>query len=189
MISNYNLNNNETDVSFEYMYNKYKNTVYAMIGKCVSDRELKRDILQEIFMKFYKSMGRVQGEVASKRWLFAIAHNTIIDMSKKDCMYKSRVKLINDENEIIPENEYVPENLPLDAVLRKEIVLKVVEIIKTMKPIHKEAIRLRYYLEFTPTEIASLCEISVDTVYSRLRRAEEIIQKGIEKYMKEKGIQ
>ena len=189
LISNYNLNNNETDVSFEYMYNKYKNTVYAMIGKCVSDRELKRDIMQEIFMKFYKSMGRVQGEVASRRWLFAIAHNTIIDMSKKDSMYKSRVKLINDENEIIPQSECIPENLPLDNVLRKEIVLKVVEIIKTMKPIHKEAINLRYYLEFTPTEIAALCEISVDTVYSRLRRAEEIIQKGIEKYMKEKGIQ
>ena len=186
MISNYNLNNNETDVSFEYMYNKYKNTVYRMIGKCVSDRELKRDILQEIFMKFYKSMGRVQGEIASKRWLLAIAHNTIIDMSKKDCMYKSRVKLINDENEIIPESEAVPENLPLDNVLHKEIVLKVNEIIKTMKPIHKEAINLRYYLEFTPAEIASLCEIPIDTVYSRLRRAEEIIQKGIEKYMKEK---
>ena len=186
MISNYNLNNGETDVSFEFMYNKYKNTVYAMIGKCVEDRELKCDIMQEIFMKFYKSMGRVQGEQASKRWLFAIAHNTIIDMSKKDCMYKSRVKLINDENEIIPESEYVPENLPLDNVLRKEIVLKVGEIIANMKSIHKEAIRLRYYLEFTPSEIAKLCDVPIDTVYSRLRRAEEIIQKGIEKYMREK---
>ena len=62
MISNYNLNNGDTDVSFEYMYNKYKNTVYAMIGKCVEDRELKCDIMQEIFMKFYKSMGRAGSE-------------------------------------------------------------------------------------------------------------------------------
>ncbi len=188
MISNYNLNNGDADISFEYMYNKYKNTIYTMIGKCVEDRELKRDIMQEIFMRFYKSMGKVQGEEASKRWLFAIAHNTIIDMSKKDSVYKSRVKLINDENEIIPETEAIPENLPLDSMLRKEIVLKVGEIISDMKPIHKEAIRLRYYLEFTPTEIATLCEVPVDTVYSRLRRAEEIIQKGIERYMQEKGL-
>ncbi len=188
MISNYNLNNGDTDIGFEYMYNKYKNTVYAMIGKCVEDYELKCDIMQEIFMRFYRSMGKVQGELASKRWLFAIAHNTIIDMSKKDCVYKSRVKLINDENEIINENEYIAENLPLDNVLRKEIVAEVGEIIADMKPIHREVIQLRYYLEFTPIEIAKLCEISVDTVYSRIRRAEEIIQKGIERYMREKGI-
>lgn len=187
MISNYNLNNGETDVSFEYMYNKYKNTVYSMIGKCITDKELKNDILQEIFMKYYKSMGRVQGEVASRRWLMAIAHNTIIDMSKKDTMYKSRIKLIYDENEIIPESEYILGNMPLDNMLRKEIILKVSEIIACMKPIHKEVIRLRYYLEFTPLEIAKLCEIPLDTVYSRLRRAEEIIHNKVVRYIKERG--
>lgn len=188
MISNYNLNNDETEISFEYMYYKYKNTVYSMISKSIEDKDLKNDVMQEIFMKYYKSMGRVQGEIASKRWLFAIAHNTIIDMSKKESLYKSRIKLIYDENEVINHGKTImPENLPLDDMLKKELSEKVCHVIDLMKPIHREVIQMKYYLEFTPQEIAKLCEIPIDTVYSRLRRAEEIIHKAIVRYMKERG--
>ena len=168
------------------MYNKYKNTVYFMIGKVISDADLKNDCMQEIFLKYFKSMGRVQGEIASRRWLMAIAHNTIIDMSKKDTVYKSRIKLIQDENEILNLCDIL-DNIPLDNVLKDELAEKVSLVVKDMKPIHKEVIRLKYYLEFTPKEIAKLCGIPLDTVYSRLRRAEEIIYNAITRYMKEKG--
>ena len=184
LISNYQLNNNETEIDFEYMYYKYKNTVYSMISKSIEDRDLKNDCLQEIFLKFFKSMGKVHGEESSKRWLLAIAHNTIIDMSKKDSLYKSRVKLVSDENEVLHDYDAILQNLPLEGVLKDELTDKVCDVIAQMKPIHREVIQMKYYLEFTPREIASLCEIPIDTVYSRLRRAEEIIHKQIEKYTK-----
>ena len=72
-------------------------------------------------------------------------------------------------------------------MLKDELAEKVSLVVKDMKPIHKEVIRLKYYLEFTPKEIAKLCGIPLDTVYSRLRRAEEIIYNAITRYMKEKG--
>lgn len=67
------LNNVETMVSFDYMYNTYKNTVRYMIQKSESDENLCNDVMQEIFIKFYKSMGRVQGEVSSRRLCMTIA--------------------------------------------------------------------------------------------------------------------
>lgn len=185
MISNYNLGNTEGEVSFEYMYHKYKNTVYVMIGKVIDDEDLKNDCMQEIFLKFFKSMGRVQGEAASRRWLMAIAHNTIIDMSKKESIYKSRVKLIPDENEVLNVCDIL-ENFPLDEMLKNEMVQKVAVTLEEMKPIHKEVIRLKYYLEFTPKEIAKLIDVPLDTVYSRLRRGEKIIHESIYNYLKEK---
>ena len=188
MILNLNLNNDETEISFEYMYYKYKNTVYSMISKCIEDKDLKNDCMQEIFLKFFKSMGKVQGEESSKRWLFAIAHNTIIDMSKKESLYKNHIKLISDENEIVHECDTILENLPLEGMLKDELTGMVCDVIAQMKPIHREVIQMKYYLEFTPVEIARLCEVPLDTVYSRLRRAEELIQRGIEKYIKEKGM-
>lgn len=181
------MTSNNSHISFEYMYQKYKNTVYLMIGKVINDTDLKNDCMQEIFMKYFKSMDKVIGEEDSRRWLMAIAHNTIIDMSKKDSMYKNRVKLTPDENEVLHFCD-LSENLPLDNILKNELVEKVAEAISCMKPIHKEVIRLKYYLDFTPKEIAAFCETPIDTVYSRLRRAEEIIQKEIERYMRDKGI-
>lgn len=186
MISNLHLNNDETEVSFEYMYNKYKNVIYSMISKSIEDKDLKNDCLQEIFLKYFKSMGKVQGEESSRRWLLAIAHNTIIDMSKKDGLYKSRIKLISDEKDIAPGYDVLLKNVPLDDMLKEELSDEVCRIIEEMKPIHREVIQMKYYLEFTPCEIAQLCEVSIDTVYSRLRRAENIIHKAIAHYMKEK---
>ncbi len=177
--------NHEGEISFEYMYHKYKNAVYLMIGKVIDDTDLKNDVMQEIFLKYFKSMDRVQGEDASRRWLMAIAHNTIIDMSKKDCIYKNRVKLIQDENEIVSVCNIL-DNFPLDNVLKNEMAQQVALVIGDMKPIHKEVVRLKYYLDFTPKEISKLLDIPLDTVYSRLRKAEAIIHKAICQYIKEK---
>ncbi len=142
--------------------------------------------MQEIFMKYFKSMSRVNGEENSRRWLMAIAHNTIIDMSKRDSVYKSRVKLVSDENEIINIRQ-VLDNVPLDNVLEAELANKVAEVISCMKPIHREVIQFKYYLELTPKQMAQLLDVPLYTVYSRLRRAEEIVYTAIDRYMKEKG--
>ena len=45
---------------------------------------------------------------------------------------------------------------------------------------------MKYYLDLTPDEIARVCGKSVNTVYSRLHKAEAIIEKAVIKYAEEK---
>jgi RNA polymerase sigma-70 factor (ECF subfamily) len=64
---------------FNYIYNKYHHTVY--------ERGLAEDVMQEAFLRFYNTMGRVQTENDMRNWLFKIAKNTALDFSNKEKNY------------------------------------------------------------------------------------------------------
>ncbi len=169
------LNNDEAKASFEYIYNKYKNTVYYMIQKSECDKNLHDDVMQEIFIRFYKSMGRVQGEAAARRWLMTIARNEIINYGKSEAVYRKHILLDLNEEELLDACAKIVGDTVFETALKKELGLKVREEIRRLKPKHQEVIVLKYYYEYTPKEIAYMLRCPLDTVYSRLRKAEEIL--------------
>ncbi len=170
------LNNEETKVSFEYMYNTYKNTVRYMIQKSENDNSFCNDIMQEVFIKFYKSMGRVQGEEAARRWLMTIAHNEIINYSKSETFYRKHVLIDLNEDELFDACSIFVGDVIFEAAIKKELASSVREKIYQLRPKQQEVIVLKYYYEYTAKEIACMLDCPVDTVYSRLKKAEEILQ-------------
>lgn len=169
------LNNIETKVSFDYMYNTYSNTVYYMIQKSEKDKNLCDDLMQEIFIKFYKSMGKVQGEEAARRWLMTIAHNEIINHGKSENVYRRHILLDFNEEELFGACSVLVGDVIFETALKKELGLNVREEIRRLKPKLQEVIVLKYYFEYTAKEIAVILKCPLDTVYSRLRKAEEIL--------------
>ncbi len=169
------LNNVETRVSFDYMYNTYSNTVYYMIQKSERDKNLCDDVMQEIFIKFYKSMGRVQGEEAARRWLMTIAHNEIINHGKSENVYRRHILLDFNEEELFEACSILVGDVIFEAALKKELGLNVRKEIRQLKPKLQEVIVLKYYFEYTAKEIAYILKCPLDTVYSRLNKAEEIL--------------
>ncbi len=169
------LNNVETRVSFDYMYNTYSNTVYYMIQKSEKDKNLCDDVMQEIFIKFYKSMGRVQGEEAARRWLMTIAHNEIINHGKSESVYRKHILLDFNEEELFEACSRLVGDVIFEAALKEELGLNVRKEIRQLKPKLQEVIVLKYYFEYTAKEIAYILKCPLDTVYSRLSKAEEIL--------------
>ncbi len=172
---------------FDYMYNKYRNGVYKMVCDVIEDEALRDDVTQEIFERFYKSMGRVQGEAAARRWLYVIAHNTIIYLGKKDATYRKHIVLGLDEEEILAACADLCGETPLDGALKAELSETVKAALGELKPIHSEVIILKYVFEYSPAEIAKLLKLSVNTVYSRLSRAEELLYNKLYGYITGKG--
>ncbi len=179
------LNNEETKVSFEYMYAKYKNAIYYRICKSETDVQLREDVMQEIFRKFSMSMGKIQGEDAAVRWLMTIARNEIINHGKKEAIYRRNMLLDMNCEDIVDVCSEAMGDATFDAVQRKELSEKVKNEIKKLKPIHSEVILLKYYLGFTPDEIAKMLRKSVNTIYSRLSRGEEILYNALYDYVEE----
>lgn len=66
-------------LDFNTMYQKYHNTVWIMICKSISDAQHREDVMQDIFVKFYKSIGKFQHENAARKWLILVTKSTIID--------------------------------------------------------------------------------------------------------------
>lgn len=168
-----------TAFDFEAIYLKYKNMVWHQVNNStVMGEGLKEEIVQDIFVKLYKTIGNFQSEKAIKRWLNIVTKSTIIDSGRKSSTYKKYIDITFDDDNF---EEYIDvlENLPLDNIMKNEMAEVVKLELKKLKPIYHEVIVLYYYLEFSVKEIAKRLNIPENTVYSRLKKARSILYKTI----------
>lgn len=176
---------NDTVLDFNTIYNKYKNTVWITICKSIFDNQLREDIMQDVFVKFYKSIGKFQHENAARKWLMLVTKSTIIDALRKDTTYKEHISITLDDDDIFESCQDLLENQPLDNVIKQEIATELMEEIHQLKPIHYEVVILHYFMEFSPKEISEKLQIPLYTVYSRLSKAKTILYNKISKSVKD----
>lgn len=169
----------ETDLNFEKMYNQYKNMVWAKICSSVNDEQLRFDIMQEVFLKLYTNLGKMSNENVLKKWLTIVTKSTLIDMNRKEDRFKRCMETVFDDE--IPMSEYA--DIPLETAVKKSVAEQIRKTLTQLKPIHYEVIVMHYFLELSPKEISVCTKLSVNTVYSRLARAKEILYEKIVDYI------
>ena len=183
----------DTHLDFDYIYSKYKNLVWYYIERSgISDECLKEEIMQDIFVKLYNTLGRLQSEPAIKRWLTVVAKSTIIDAGRKSLTYKKHISITLDDEDTFEGCMNMFENAPLDNLVKNEMATALMDELRKLKPIHYEVIIMYYYMEVSVKEIAERMRMPENTVYSRLNRARyilyETIDDSIKKYFLNGGV-
>src|ERR1700744_1643761 len=62
---------------------RYFDMIYRYAYRFVRDTALAEDIVQDTFIKMWRSVERFNASMVFKPWLFRIAHNTAIDQLRK----------------------------------------------------------------------------------------------------------
>lgn len=174
-----------TILDFNTIYHKYYKMVWITICKSIYDAQQREEVMQDVFVKFYKSMGKFQHENAARKWLMLVTKSTIIDAVRKDTTYKEHISITLDDEDIFESCQDILENQPLDNVIKQEIANELMAVIRQLKSIHYEVIILHYFMEFSPKEISQKLHIPLYTVYSRLSKAKTILYDKISKSVKE----
>lgn len=174
-----------TILDFNTIYHKYYKMVWITICKSIYDAQQREEVMQDVFVKFYKSMGKFQHENAARKWLMLVTKSTIIDAVRKDTTYKEHISITLDDEDIFESCQDILENQPLDNVIKQEIANELMTVICQLKSIHYEVIILHYFMEFSPKEISQKLHIPLYTVYSRLSKAKTILYDKISKSVKE----
>lgn len=174
-----------TILDFNTIYHKYYKMVWITICKSIYDAQQREEVMQDVFVKFYKSMGKFQHENAACKWLMLVTKSTIIDAVRKDTTYKEHISITLDDEDIFESCQDILENQPLDNVIKQEIANELMTVIRQLKSIHYEVIILHYFMEFSPKEISQKLHIPLYTVYSRLSKAKTILYDKISKSVKE----
>ena len=63
------------DAAFGELVDRYKNLVYGMVGRMVSDRSLADDLAQEVFLKVHRGLPYFRGEARLSTWIYRIVAN------------------------------------------------------------------------------------------------------------------
>jgi RNA polymerase sigma-70 factor (ECF subfamily) len=171
--------------AFEYLVKRYSVPLFNYIYRFFNDTEIAADILQEVFVRFYTSLPRMNLDKPFKPWLFQVAHNRCVDelRSRRRRMTFTFSSLFSQENENNAENildiedassdvEQISEHHDLQAALHKAI---------TALPIKPQAVViLRYTTDMTFSQIGSVLNMPEHTAKTYFCRSKKILQQKLQ---------
>ena len=160
--------------AFEVLVNTFKERLYWHIRRIVLNHDDADDVLQNTFIKVYKSINGFKGDSKLYSWMYRIATNEALTFLKQ----KSR-KLGVTNNEL---QEQMVENLQADVYFEgEEIQLKLQRALATLPDKQRLVFNMKYYQEMKYEEISEILETSV----GGLKASYHLAVKKIETYLRE----
>jgi len=161
--------------AFDELFHQFKWLVFknALIITC--DREEAKDILQEVFIKVWKSCHTFNAEKGSFiSWLYRITINQSISRYRKEKLHPI---LLDEESldSLDMSHKELTENI-LDCKWEYEMLK---ELVDKMNDKHRIVLILRYFNDLTNNDIADILDIPVGTVKSRIHNALAILRRKI----------
>lgn len=152
------------------LYDRYKKRLFRTALAITDDQGAAEEILQDCFLKAYRSLSRVDCSAPLGPWL----HRIVVNLSY-NWVVKRRPWFVSVE-EMIDRLVAAPQLSPEHAYERKELHRRLHEAIKSLNIRHRLVVILFYLHGFSLTEIAYILECPVGTVKSRLHHARKILK-------------
>jgi RNA polymerase sigma-70 factor (ECF subfamily) len=165
------------------LFERYREKVYQVAYGMVRRREDALDIVQEVFIKLFRSIGHFRGKSTFYTYLYRMATNTAIDHIRK--MKKFVASSIDGEGAFQPPDG--PEKRPDAQVIERELEEKIRGAMDKLPDDQRTALLLRDVEGLSYQEIAEAMGCSIGTVMSRLHYGRKKMQELLKGYLKGGG--
>lgn len=165
------------DESFERLYHLHYRRVLSFFRQLHFTYEESRDLTQEVFHRVSKSMATFRGDSSFRRWLLEIAGNIYRNelrrrsAEKREGLEQPIEMTANDESGPQEARLQSGELSPLDAALKREQESRYRSALKDLPTHMRYCCQLRYEQDLKYHEIATVMNISVETVKAHLYQA------------------
>lgn len=165
--------------AFNLLVARHQNKVAGLLTRYVSANDIP-DVVQETFIKAYRSLELFRGDSAFYTWLYRIAVNTAKNYLTAQGRRPPSEDILAEDAETYESGDHLrnvdtPENLILSSELKKVVF----DTIAALPEELKTSITLRELEGLSYEEIAEIMDCPVGTVRSRIFRAREIIDSKI----------
>lgn len=166
---------NGEKAAFDLLVRKYQHRIAAVVSRLVRDHGECQDVVQDSFIKAYRSLPGFRGDSQFYTWMYRIAVNTAKNhLASRKRRPGSEVEL--EDAEQIDGGIHVRHNdTPEHELLREEIAKVVDKALQQLPDETRQAIVLREMEGLSYEEIADVMNTPVGTVRSRIFRAREAI--------------
>lgn len=165
--------------AFNLLVVRYQNRVAGLLTRYVARDDIP-DIVQETFIKAYRSLNAFRGESAFYTWLYRIAVNTAKNHLTALGRRPPKEDILAEDAEVYDGGVQLREaDTPENLVLSEELKRVVFDTIENLPDELKTAITLRELEGLSYEEIAEAMQCPVGTVRSRIFRAREAIDAKI----------
>lgn len=163
----------QKEAAFTRIIKKYQERLYWHIRRLVIHHEDANDVLQNMFIKVWKSLGNFRGDSSLYTWLYRIATNeslTFLEQQKKR-------KAISLDDE---DREYMRESLKADKDFDgKKLEWKLQLAIQTLPEKQRIVFNLRYFDEMPYEEMSRVLETSQGALKASYHHAVKKVEEYI----------
>ncbi|WP_167568891.1 RNA polymerase sigma factor [Brevibacillus migulae] len=158
--------------AFEQLVKRYEHTTIKTAYLITRNRELAKDIVQEVFIQCYTQIHSLRQPEYFRTWLYRI----LVRLSSR-ALQRERWKSIFSLQKSNIDWGYDPKIV--EEVENKETYNALYDSVNALREKFRVVIILYYFNEMTTKEIANILSISDGTVKSRLHKARNQIHKSL----------
>jgi len=157
--------NGEKD-AFQAIYFSFFNNLYEYGMRIVSDKELVKDAIHDLFVKLWNSKTGLSDVIAIRPYLLVSLRTTIYNHLKQD--KRMMIKEIGEDHPF--EMVFSVESDFIRNETKSAQTQKLIDALNQLTPRQKEVVYLRYFEELEYEEIASIMNITVKATYKLTAR-------------------
>lgn len=153
----------------EQLYRKYANEMFGLCLAYESDRDQAKDVLQDAFIKVFRSLKNYNHKGSLKGWIRRVIVNTAIDHFRKKGDQSRFIELEQVQHEVQEQKNVLDDYNETDILFH----------VKKLPEKAKLVFNLFALEGFSHKEIAQKLEITEGTSKSQFNRARMLLQQNI----------
>lgn len=152
------------------LYRQKASFIYKYLVKIGASPEDAEDIVQNTFFKAVEHMVHLE-KINISSWLFKVAINNYYDLCRKQ---KRNPSVVLEEQHLISE---VSKDTPEIGMIIKEDSQEINKVLSEMKDSYKNLLLLKYEMDLSYTQIATLLDTTESQIKTYLYRARNDFKK------------
>jgi RNA polymerase sigma factor (sigma-70 family) len=153
------------DSDYSIIVNRYKNKAFLMLKRMLKNEFESEEVLQDCFLKVYKSLNTFKGEAKFSTWFYRIVYNTALSRISSQ-KRKTETEMTSVEDHFNLESEYRS-----DEIEKKDVNQLIHDTISKLPERYSAVITMFYLNEMSIEEISEVMGISVSNVKVMLHRS------------------
>lgn len=160
------------DRAFSELLDLYQERIYWHIRKMVLTHENANDVLQNTFIRVYRSIEKFEGKSSLLTWIFRIAYNESLRFLEKEKKrsFQSLEDVSAYQIEALKQSEYFDGD---------QLHAKLLKIIEELTEKQRRVFQMKYFDDLSFREISEVLEVSENTLKSSYYAAVKVIEEKI----------
>lgn len=154
--------------AFRLLVERHSRALFKLASRMTGNEQDAEDVVQDAFLKAYRSLDRFEERSQVGSWLYRIAANCAFDVLRRRQRRDSRVESLDGEDVLEPEAQGPgPDRLALGGDVRRHVE----EALERMSPRERAAFVLRHFEGRSLKEIEAALGIDTTSVKQSVCRA------------------
>jgi RNA polymerase sigma-70 factor (ECF subfamily) len=154
--------------AFNLLVSRWEKRVFNYLLRLAGSPENALDLSQEVFLKAWQNIRKLDDPARFGPWLYRIAHNEAYSLFRRRRPETALTETV--QGDVSPADRYTAPAFPL------EMTLAVTAALDRLTADQREAVVLKVYEGFKFEEMAEILECPVSTVKSRLYTALDLLK-------------